>query len=227
MADPDHAGFISIVPGLTRHRLTVEITSPCRRCATCLRKKAALWRFRARDETRNAPRTWFGTLTFSPEWRYRLVAAARRSSARIGEDYDALEPLARFRRYANASGSLVTKWLKRVRKQSGVRLRYLLVVEEHKDGAPHYHVLIHEVEPDGFVRKSVLRDNWSHGFSKWKLVEDLRSADYVCKYISKSLMARVRASMRYGKNIRPCDIVHRRGIPDPHTTTILGGQIGD
>lgn len=171
-----------------------------------------MWRFRARSETRLAVRTWFGTLTFSPDERYRLLAKASQSARRKGLDFDALDRKRRFEFYANASGALVTKWLKRVRKQSGVSLRYLLVAEEHKSGDPHYHVLIHESGQP--VRKVVLKSQWSHGFSKWKLVEDLATADYVCKYISKSLYARVRASMRYGKT-HVLEHSRRRGNLDP------------
>lgn len=193
--------FVELDPRWTRVTLTVEMLTRCRQCERCLRRKAALWRFRARAETRCALRTWFGTLTLSPSWRYRVKLKATRSAARKGDDFEALEPKARFRYYANAASELATKWLKRVRTQSGAKFRYLLVVEEHKSGDPHFHILIHEWDVGYPVRKAVLKAQWSHGFSKWKLVDDPRTADYVCKYVSKSPMARVRASVRYGKDV--------------------------
>lgn len=208
--------FVTLVPGLTRVTLTVELETRCRRCAWCLRRRASKWRFAARTELQQASgRSWFGTLTFRPEDRYRVLCRASRAAAARGEVLEKLEPLARFAYLANASGELVTKWLKRVRKESGAPLRYLLVVEAHKDGHPHYHVLIHETSLSQPVRKEVLQRQWSHGFSKFNLVKDPATAGYVTKYLSKSLMARVRASVRYGKS-RPIAIVAKLRVdPDP------------
>ena len=44
-----------------------------------------------------------------------------------------------------------------------------------------------------------IRSFWSHGFNDVVRCMDHRSAVYVCKYVSKDPMARVRASLGYGK----------------------------
>lgn len=208
--------YVALVPGLTRVTLTVELATRCRRCGWCLRRRASKWRLSALTEIDQAyGRSWFGTLTFSPDWQFRVRATASRAAASKGEDLERIEPQARFRYLANAGGALCTKWLKRVRKESKATLRYMLVVEAHKSGDPHWHVLIHEVKPGEPVRELTLRTQWSHGFSKFNLVKDSRAAAYVTKYLSKSLMARVRASVRYGKT-RPLVIVATQRVdPDP------------
>src|SRR3546814_2282418 len=50
---------------------------------------------------------------------------------------------------------------------TGVPLRYLLVVEPHDDGFPHFHILMHE--QDSPVRKALLEEQWRSGFSHWRL----------------------------------------------------------
>lgn len=49
--------------------------------------------------------------------------------------------------------------------------------------------------------EAFLRRNWTLGFTKFQLAETERAASYLCKYLSKSMMARVRASYRYGDAI--------------------------
>jgi hypothetical protein len=116
-----------------------------------------------------------------------------------GIDFERLPPAEQFSlRHTEISREL-TKYLKRVRKESGAKFRFLLVAEAHKSGLPHYHLLLHEHDQFRPVRKSVLEAQWkAYGFSKWRLIEDERAARYVCKYLSKDAIARVRASIRYG-----------------------------
>lgn len=45
---------------------------------------------------------------------------------------------------------------------------------------------------------SFLRSNWTLGFTKFQLAESPMSAAYVCKYLTKALAVRVRASQGYG-----------------------------
>jgi len=51
------------------------------------------------------------------------------------------------------------------------------------------------------IGERVLRRQWTLGFSKFNLVDekDPRAAHYVCKYLSKTAEARVRASLQYGR----------------------------
>ena len=107
-------------------------------------------------------------------------------------------------------------------------LRYLLVAETHDSdktsevmrGRPHYHVMLHTdtleklvngqvgdpfsewlVAKDGriLVRDNAwLRKQWTFGYTSFELARDSRAVWYVCKYISKAMAARVRASQEYG-----------------------------
>lgn len=101
--------------------------------------------------------------------------------------------------------------------------RYLLVAEEHRSertatamvGRPHYHILVHEarqyelvrpheyyVTQKGVVRvadAAMIRRNWQLGFTQFELCRDARSASYLCKYLSKDMLWRVRASIAYGQ----------------------------
>lgn len=170
---------------------------PCRKCDECLKHRRRLWTARAMTETRNALRTWFGTLTVSPDRRFHAMMLADRKSC--GE-LDKMTDLERTRAVAAQLAPEVTRWLKRVRKESGAKLRYLLVVEPHQDGFPHFHMLLHEVTITP-VPKRILEAQWSYGFSSWRLVPngEMRQVSYVCKYLTKSAQTRVRASRHYGQ----------------------------
>lgn len=167
-------------------------------CDCCRRLKAALWTARAQSEVQTGLRNWFGTLTLSPGEHHQIVSRCRLRLARGGTDFDALSKEEQFSERMTELGSEVTRWMKRVRKESGAPLRYLLVAEAHKSGLPHLHILIHELSPGAPVRYRTLSTQWKLGFVKFNLVEGMKAARYVCKYISKSAMARVRASLHYG-----------------------------
>jgi len=165
-------------------RYYVDMDVPCRQCEACLKNRGRMWAARALRETKQAERTWFCTYTVNPENRVRVRIAARRAYG--SEDYLAL--------YKVISKDF-TKYLKRVRKESGSTIRFLLAAERHNDGFPHLHALIHEVK--GGVTKRTLQGQWTLGFSHVRLT-DGKEAHYVTKYISKQYLARVRASLRYG-----------------------------
>lgn len=188
--------------------MTVQMKVRCRQCENCLRKRAAHWRIRAFAEFRASEavgaRTWFGTLTLSPEMRMHVLHLARRGKYAVpnweqGIDFDELDAEGQFRTKHAIISDEITRMVKRVRKNSKADLRILCVAEAHKDGEPHYHLLIHETRPELPVRQKVLTNAWRWGFSSWQLCRDRRAASYVCKYISKSSLARVRASLRYGE----------------------------
>ena len=192
-------------------RMTVEMQVRCRKCGPCLRYRAWSWRTRAEAEIQQANRSWFFTLTLSPEEqlkaKYRAELQPHRKKIVDGVEkkyvtvpWHELSETEQFKRLCDAIGPEVQLWLKRVRKQSGAKLRFLLVAEAHKSGLPHFHGLLHEVTGEQ-ATKRLLQGQWLLGFSQFKLVEDSPAAAYVCKYLSKSLAARVRASLRYG-NIR-------------------------
>lgn len=133
-----------------------------------------------------------------------------------------------FRARCKQFGDEITKWKKAVSDQyhhlNGVRPRYsyLLVAEKHESartseymvGRPHYHMLIHEPyvgalipqadwyqTASGVVRvddNSFLRKQWKLGYTQFELCRSADSAKYLCKYLSKAMLWRVRASLRYG-----------------------------
>jgi hypothetical protein len=150
-------------------------------------------------EIAKAPRTWFVTLTVRPEERLRVIYAADLRLAKAGITDKV--PKVVFAEQLKVLSPSVTNYLKRLRKATNCRFRYLLVWEEHADGFPHAHLLIHERV--GALTKRELEAQWRLGFSKPKLVggEDLdphKAAANTCKYISKSMLCRVRASLHYG-----------------------------
>lgn len=203
----DEDDRLIFVPGLEPDEpqkpevMTAYVRTRCRKCEECLRHRRRLWTARAMAETRNALRTWFGTLTVSPDRRFQAMMLAERDAVtRRAERLDQLTASEQLRAITRQLTPEVTRWLKRVRQQSKASLRYLLVVEPHKDGFPHFHLLLHETSITP-VSKRILEDQWRYGFSSWRLVPtgEMRQVSYVCKYLTKSAQTRVRASRHYGQ----------------------------
>lgn len=189
---------VLVAPGRA-HPLELGMEVPCRKCRRCLIYRSALWTGRAKAEIGMAIRTWFGTLTLDPGEQFRALSIARAEAASEHVDYDCLPEEERFIRRVRVISRDITRWVKRVRKESGARLRYLLVSERHKSGDPHWHVLVHETRFQP-VRYATLKSQWLHGHSQFKLVNEDAPAAYVCKYLTKvNEGARVRASLRYGQ----------------------------
>lgn len=169
----------------------------CRKCPECLKHRARLWTARAIDETKQSTRTWFGTLTLSPDRqvqaRYAALQKMQRRVSDVTED-------GVFENAVDFIGQEITRFLKRVRKVAP--FRYLLVTERHQSGLPHFHLLIHEYA--GRISKRDLDSRWRFGFSQFRLVEvgNEAACGYVCKYLSKSIQTRVRASAKYGEGVR-------------------------
>lgn len=197
LPDPTMArlGLESRLPALQRVLLR------CRACEACRQYRKRIWSARAVDEVMMSDRTWFGTLTMRPAVHQRCLALARRRcKVRRSEDFDALEPAERYKQVIAIANREITLFLKRVRKNSKAKVRYLLVNEQHKSGLPHWHILLHEV--DGVrVPKNLLEAQWLAGYSHWRLVDhaDPKQAFYACKYLAKDLLNRVRASFGYGR----------------------------
>jgi len=183
---------------MTERPQLCELEVRCRKCDNCLAARAAHWRMRADAEYRAACRTWFGTLTLSPENHFRVLGKARLHAHSNGDDFDAFDPATQFAARHNQISKEITAYVKRVRKESGAEIRILCVTEAHKSGLPHYHMLVHESKATEHVRHKTLNDQWRLGFTNWKLAADAKSARYVCKYLTKSSMAKVRASLDYG-----------------------------
>lgn len=179
----------------------MDIGTRCRKCDNCRKARMILWRHRVREEVRRAARSWFGTLTLSPMEQYRMLSIARLTAHRTSVPWDTLSEEERFRKVADTSLKEVTKYIKRVRKEAAVPFRYIVVTEKHMSGLPHFHMLLHESDLKT-VRHKTLSSQWRLGFEKWRLVpfDNPKSAEYVCKYISKSAATRIRASLDYGRS---------------------------
>lgn len=193
---PTVSGHTEVRPGAS-HPLELQLTTRCRKCDKCRTARARMWRERMKQEIAAASRTWFCTWTLNvPAHHHYLNVARHRSDVEMGE-FDARPEDERFRLVVSAIGEEITRYLKRVRKNSGARIRYCLVAERHKSGLPHFHGLIHERSKP--VVKQVLKDAWRLGFSFPKLVENPdRAAWYVAKYLTKDASGRMRASAHYG-----------------------------
>ena len=181
------------------HPLWLRLVARCRKCGWCLKARAREWATKARAEIESCPgRTWFCTFTLTPDEQFQALSKARMADADGGEPFEARHPDDQFRCVVAALGPDITRYVKRVRKQSCSPLRYLWVTEKHKTGLPHFHALFHETDPARPLRKRVLQEQWRAGFSQVKLVGDSAAAWYLCKYLSKDVATRVRSSLRYG-----------------------------
>jgi len=170
----------------------------CRNCVACMRWRRRQWGRAGQAEwvaaTMRGWRSWFLTLTIRPELRFRLKAE---TVQRVGQDaFDRMDETARFRELSRTFQPLVTNYLKRLRK-AGHKFRYMLVTERHKDGWPHFHLLLHEAS-DSRVTYKALHGSWSHGITEAKLAKDDRCGFYLAKYLSKDKVNRIRASQGYG-----------------------------
>jgi len=206
--DPDRAIF-------------VDLQVPCRKCGECLRVRANRWAARGAAEAMLSHRTWFGTLTWDPAHREVVKAIARRESRNKGYgDWEAMAESDQFAFLWKASALELTRYLKRVRKEAGTAFRYCAVVEAHKDGFPHVHMLFHEQLHE--VRKRTLDGQWRVGFSQWRLVPhgEVRPVFYVAKYLAKHSFARVRASSSYGQG-------RKRPISHTHVSVEIGSDASE
>lgn len=185
-------------PGRSDPTVIIEQLLPCRKCETCLRNRRVYWAACAKTEVGCARRTWFGTLTLKPQERFIDITKVRIRHPKLEEE----NPREFQRKVHLEHGKSLTKWLKRVRKNSNSKLRYLLVAEWHSqnDIGWHYHCLLHE-QFDGQPLLHRHLDNWGRGFVKFNLIEDGQSKEvnYVCKYLAKDMDVPVRASIRYGE----------------------------
>lgn len=177
-----------------RRSLEMSFPAPCRKCEKCQRFRRMRWRQRIINEILLAPgRTWFLTLTFAPVHLAGVLLEARAYERAGKTQAEAIE---------TAAYDHVQRYLKRLRKNTRTKFRYIAVPEYGEThGRLHYHLLVHEVERP--ILKRSLQAAWRGSFSSAKLVEEdtergvAGAASYVAKYLAKS-GGRVRASLRYG-----------------------------
>lgn len=183
--------------------ILLDMEVPCRRCQPCRKARAAHWRLRALAETTAAVRTWFCTFTLSDQEQYLALCRAEQLARKAGRSFTGGDDEQKQRDLVRAVSPELTRYWKRVRKNSGAPIKFFWVAEFASSGVRgqwnlHFHALVHELLPEKPVRKAVLRAAWRLGFSRFKVVEDNRQVSYLCKYVSKTMGAGVRASHRYG-----------------------------
>ena len=142
---------------------------PCGTCSSCV----AMWQWRIRSrivaELVASPRSWFVTLTLR-----------REMTEAVGY-------------------RLVQRWLKRLRKRTKLKLRYVAVAERGSlRGRLHFHVILHG--PSDLTQRPI-RSCWRGGISEATLVQSRRAvAQYSLKvagYVTKG-RTRMRCSLGYG-----------------------------
>lgn len=187
----------------------VQLFGRCRRCSNCLTFRKSQWIARTRREFEATPlRTWFVTLTMAPEFRTFLDMQARAIGFSQRTLFDAQDDEGKYALRCAALRPEVQKYLKRVRKGVGKlhkpSFRYLCVMEPHKDGFPHLHLIVHETSITHPLTQRLLRSRWNTGsvfrgrITEAKLVKSDEAITYVAKYLGKDLLARPMASLRYG-----------------------------
>lgn len=169
----------------------LDIWVPCRKCEKCLAYKRMDWMARIKSEIRAAEKNWFVTLTFRPAAREKLFMEK--------DDNDQLRLLEPSTRNSRAMAE-VSMFIKRLRAglasqdASAARLRFFAVTEQHRDGFPHLHILLHCGKD--YRQAAILGGKWKWGFASAKLVDE-EASRYLTKYLTKEYN-RVRASLNYG-----------------------------
>lgn len=208
--------------GLPVFPLTVIMRVRCRKCEWCKKMRQRFWTGRAMAEYEASPRTWMATFTCRLDEHYKIDSSARVRLHSHGVEFDELPEVEQFEARCVELGAHITLWLKRMRK-AGAQFRYLMIAEAHKGDTnqemryrPHVHMLLHErswgsvwpyenkwVQKEGKWHEympdtAFPREQWPLGFTRFEVANDARTAVYLCKYLTKSAMVRVRPSQRYG-----------------------------
>ena len=150
--------------------LDMEVTVPCGRCTSCRLEHSRQWAVRCMHEAQMHEGNSFITLTYAPE--------------HLPEDY-------------SVHKKELQKFFKRLRKNTGIKLRYFACGEYGDENRrPHYHAIIFGYDfPDKelytktrtgdlLYRSPLLEKTWKYGFSLIGGVS-FESAAYVARYVMK------------------------------------------
>lgn len=197
--------------------ISVALSVPCRQCKHCLKRRALMWRQRTSFEILKNERTWFGTLTLSPQGHFEDVTHARIRGTSRGVDFDLSNDDEKYAARVRIFHMRVVKFFKRVRKNTRANIRYVCVYERHRSGDPHCHLFIHERTDADTVTKRILEAEWHGGFSHWRLVDkqSQQTTRYITKYLTKDARIRIRNSIAYGQCI---DTGVTQAYINPHQT---------
>lgn len=201
----------------------------CRKCPSCLQhRRDEVNRLHWREFMLCSPGCSFifDTLTFNSRSRRALRERAVLLYSRFSSDWGAAGPTRQREFLVKACWEQVTKYVDRLRRSFGEGLRYSMVLERHKDGFPHFHILwavpagrLLPVDllkeqwvdiPRGVRRKSVDKGGCRRplepfargvrrlGFTETTVVEGVDKAiNYVLKYITKDF-SQWRHSLGFG-----------------------------
>lgn len=197
----DQRSWSSTDPGADIFRVILH--TRCRKCDMCLKHRGFQWKAKAQRELLQAPRTWFVTLTLSPDNHFLMELKATERLLSQGTKFSDLTMLQQYQERDAEIYPHIQLFFKRLRKNTGTKFRYLVVSEMHSEkllGYPHYHMLLHEISGLRPIFKRETQAEWKFGFSTVKLVEENapHAHWYVTKYLTKEASTRVRASFRYG-----------------------------
>lgn len=209
----------------------LHIHARCRKCDKCGNAKRSLWAYRAYAEgEKTAGRSWFVTFTFGRGEHWDKLTRSPVSFK--GSDILELEVQKRALEAnipipsvgspawsimaSQAARGLVSSAIKRLRKATAKRgrFRFLAVVEKHKSGWPHVHLILYEGATNTLTFNAI-RKCWQ-GFSMgWTSAELVRKGDkaedgnteissavgaaYITKYLGKDASSVVWASVRFGE----------------------------
>jgi len=122
----------------------------------------------------------------------------------------------------------VRKWFDNLKQRKCKDMYYLIVPEQHKDGAWHFHGLIGGCDGLEFTdsgkycgkgsnRQKIYNfEDWKFGFSTATKVQDTeRVSAYICKYITKTMAANTEGKQRYWVS-QNCNraVIKKRWFPD-------------
>jgi hypothetical protein len=147
----------------------LEVTVPCGRCIGCRLEYSRQWAVRCMHEAQMHEQNSFITLTYSPEYLPKDKSIQKQE---------------------------LQKFFKRLRKNTGVKLRYFACGEYGElNNRPHYHAIVFGYDfPDKVLhtkrngnllfRSEVLEKAWPFGHSLIGAVT-FESAAYVARYVTK------------------------------------------
>lgn len=183
----------------------IEVWARCRNCENCLAEQRAVWVARCVNEIAQCRgRSWFVTLTMRPARREVLLYKAIQAANKKAVNWHELPAVDRQRRVFRAFYGEVQRYLKRVREELRIkgrrRVRFLAVIEPHKDGFPHAHLIVHEESFADANERTLRHKWWMNGGAKVRLVRSSQDAAlYVAKYLAKGAVI-VRGSLHYGRS---------------------------
>lgn len=191
----------------------INIWGRCRRCSGCLTHRRNVWISRTTIEAKawSEFRSWFVTLTCNSGFRTYIDRRADALAFSHRKNFSTLSSVQRFEFRQKVLRKEVSDYMKRVRKGqskgNNPRVRFVAVIEPHKDEFPHVHLLVFEtsLNPGHLVSERLLRKKWQgdtmgsnsqRGRAEAQLAKN--PIAYLTKYLTKDFRGAVWGSIRFG-----------------------------